>query len=92
MIVEQIWTDNAYRNFNYLIACPETGEAVAIDPGYAAAWAQLSLSQTRWTGTYTESLQFSQGYAIARRYAERALALDDQLAEAQSLAREWYPK
>lgn len=32
MIVEQIYTDNAYRNFNYLIACPETGEALAIDP------------------------------------------------------------
>ncbi len=32
MIVEQIWTDNSYRNFNYLIACPETGEALAIDP------------------------------------------------------------
>jgi hydroxyacylglutathione hydrolase len=32
MIVEQIWTDNRYRNFNYLIACPETGEALAIDP------------------------------------------------------------
>ena len=32
MIVEQIWTANAYRNFNYLIACPETGEALAVDP------------------------------------------------------------
>lgn len=32
MIVEQIWTGNAYRNFNYLIACPETGEALAVDP------------------------------------------------------------
>ncbi len=32
MIVKQIWTANAYRNFNYLIACPETGEALAIDP------------------------------------------------------------
>ena len=32
MIVKQIWTGNAYRNFNYLIACPETGEAIAIDP------------------------------------------------------------
>jgi len=32
VIVEQIWTDNAYRNFNYLIACQETGEAMAIDP------------------------------------------------------------
>jgi len=32
MIVEQIWTGNAYRNFNYLIVCPDTGEAMAIDP------------------------------------------------------------
>ena len=32
MIVEQIWTGNAYRNFNYLIACPESGEAMAVDP------------------------------------------------------------
>lgn len=32
MLVEQIWTANDYRNFNYLIACPESGEALAIDP------------------------------------------------------------
>jgi len=32
MLVKQIWTANAYRNFNYLIACPQTGEALAIDP------------------------------------------------------------
>jgi len=32
MIVKQIWTGNAYRNFNYLIVCPETGEALAVDP------------------------------------------------------------
>ena len=32
MIVEQIWTGNDYRNFNYLIACPQTGEAMAVDP------------------------------------------------------------
>ena len=32
MIVERIWTGNALRNFNYLVACPETGEALAIDP------------------------------------------------------------
>lgn len=32
MIVEQIWTGNAYRNFNYLIGCPDTGDALAIDP------------------------------------------------------------
>ena len=32
MIVERIWTGNAFRNFNYLVVCAETGEALAIDP------------------------------------------------------------
>ena len=32
MNIEQIWTGNAWRNFNYLVACSETGEALAIDP------------------------------------------------------------
>ena len=32
MLIEQIWTGNAYRNFNYLLACKETGEALAVDP------------------------------------------------------------
>ncbi len=32
MIVEQIWTANGGRNFNYLVACPDTGECLAIDP------------------------------------------------------------
>lgn len=32
MLVEQIWTGNSLRNFNYLVACPDTGEALAIDP------------------------------------------------------------
>ena len=32
MLVEQIWPENDSRNFNYLIACPDTGEALAIDP------------------------------------------------------------
>ncbi len=32
MIVEQIWTGNEYRNFNYLIVCPDSGEALAVDP------------------------------------------------------------
>lgn len=32
MLVERIWTGNALRNFNYLVACPDTGEALAIDP------------------------------------------------------------
>lgn len=32
MIIERIWPDNAWRNYHYLIACGETGEAMAIDP------------------------------------------------------------
>ena len=32
MIVEQVWTGNNFRNFNYLIVCPDTGEALAVDP------------------------------------------------------------
>ncbi|MBF96831.1 MAG: Hydroxyacylglutathione hydrolase [Alphaproteobacteria bacterium MarineAlpha9_Bin4] len=32
MIVKQIYTYNNYRNFNYLVACPITREAIAIDP------------------------------------------------------------
>ncbi|MBQ61075.1 MAG: hydroxyacylglutathione hydrolase [Gammaproteobacteria bacterium] len=32
MIVERIWTGNAYRNYHYLVVCSESGEALAIDP------------------------------------------------------------
>lgn len=32
MLIERIWAANAWRNFHYLIACRETGEALAIDP------------------------------------------------------------
>ncbi len=32
MIVERIWTGNSLRNYNYLIACPDSGQALAIDP------------------------------------------------------------
>ena len=32
MLMERIWAGNSLRNFHYLIACPETGEALAVDP------------------------------------------------------------
>jgi hydroxyacylglutathione hydrolase len=32
MLIERIWADNDGRNFHYLVACGETGEALAIDP------------------------------------------------------------
>lgn len=32
MLIERVWSANAWRNFHYLIACSETGEALAVDP------------------------------------------------------------
>ena len=32
MLTERIWSGNSLRNFHYLIACKETGEALAVDP------------------------------------------------------------
>jgi len=32
VLIEQIWTNSPLRNFNYLVACPETCEALVIDP------------------------------------------------------------
>jgi hydroxyacylglutathione hydrolase len=32
MLLQRIWSGNAYRNFHYLIVCPESGEALAVDP------------------------------------------------------------
>lgn len=50
MLVERIWADNNFRNFHYLVACPETGEALAIDP---LDWQRcLAAAQARgWTIT-----------------------------------------
>ncbi|MCF8170163.1 MAG: hydroxyacylglutathione hydrolase [Methylotenera sp.] len=45
MIVKQIWTANAYRNFNYLLACAQTGEALAIDPLDSARCLQTAKEQ-----------------------------------------------
>jgi hydroxyacylglutathione hydrolase len=62
MIVEQVWTGNAYRNFNYLIACPDTGEALAVDPldfnkclGVAAqrGWTITQMLNTHEHGDHT---------------------------------------
>ncbi|MFZ0008455.1 MAG: hydroxyacylglutathione hydrolase [Steroidobacteraceae bacterium] len=32
MLTERIWSGNSLRNFHYLVACAETGEALAVDP------------------------------------------------------------
>jgi hydroxyacylglutathione hydrolase len=50
MLIERVWAANDLRNFHYLVACPETGEALAIDP---LEW-ELCLAAARrrgWTIT-----------------------------------------
>jgi hydroxyacylglutathione hydrolase len=37
MLIERIWAQNEGRNYHYLVACPETGEALLIDPLNAPA-------------------------------------------------------
>jgi len=32
LLIERIWANNPLRNYHYLVACSETGEALAIDP------------------------------------------------------------
>lgn len=32
MLIERIWAANSLRNFHYLIACAQTGEALIVDP------------------------------------------------------------
>jgi hydroxyacylglutathione hydrolase len=32
MLIERLWVANELRNFQYLIACSQTGEALAVDP------------------------------------------------------------
>jgi hydroxyacylglutathione hydrolase len=46
MLTQRIWSGNALRNFHYLIACPESGEALAVDP---LEW-RLCLSAARAHG------------------------------------------
>src|SRR5688572_26098790 len=36
MRIERIWAANSLRNFHYLVACAETGEALIVDPLDAA--------------------------------------------------------
>ncbi len=58
-------------------------QAIHLDPRYARAWAGLAAAHSRQAdGGY---LPVEQGYGEARKAAERALALDVNLAEAHAL-------
>jgi hydroxyacylglutathione hydrolase len=50
MIIERIWAANELRNYNYVIACSETGDALVVDP--LDAQACLAVAKARgWTIT-----------------------------------------
>jgi len=56
MLIEQLFIGNSLRNFNYLIACPKTGDALLIDPFDAkrclARAAELNLNITQVINTH----------------------------------------
>ena len=80
MIVKQVWTGNAYRNFNYLVACPETGEALAIDP----LDHEKTLNTAKARGNAEDAAQLlGRALAVARAAGDQAA-----VAEVQSLLAE----
>jgi hydroxyacylglutathione hydrolase len=53
MLIERLWVANELRNFQYLIACSQTGEALAVDP----LDARMALSAAKENGfTITQIL------------------------------------
>ena len=84
MLIEQIWTDNAYRNFNYLLACPETGEALAIDPldanGCAARAEERGLRITQILNTHHHGDHIGGNSALVRMTGAKILAHRDATA------------
>ncbi len=32
MLIKKLWMNNSLRNYNYIVACPDSREALAIDP------------------------------------------------------------
>jgi TolB-like protein/Tfp pilus assembly protein PilF len=59
-------------------------QAVAIDPGYAAAWAALSRAWARLGGAFLGGTAQQQAFTQARRAGEKALQLAPDLAAAHT--------
>jgi TolB-like protein/Flp pilus assembly protein TadD len=58
-------------------------QALAIDPDYAAAWADLASNYINQTGLGVRL--FDEGFGLAREAANRALAIDPEFAPAHAL-------
>jgi hydroxyacylglutathione hydrolase len=73
MQIERIWAANSLRNFHYLIACQETGEALIVDPldaaqCLAAARASgLSITQVLNTHEHRDHTDGNAGVVAATR-------------------------
>jgi TolB-like protein len=67
----------------YEQAISELEAALAIDPGFAPAWA--TLGSVYWSGANNSLINYAEGARRARQYSEKALALDPSLAEPMSL-------
>ena len=77
MLIERIWSGNSWRNFHYLIACGESGEALAVDPlewrlcldaARARGWQITQILNTHEHGDHTggnAALQAATGARIA---------------------------
>jgi hydroxyacylglutathione hydrolase len=53
VLIERIWSGNRLRNYHYLVACAETGEALAIDP---LQWQDVLARATERGWTITQIL------------------------------------
>jgi hydroxyacylglutathione hydrolase len=91
MIVKQIWTANAYRNFNYLVACRETGEALAIDPldsdRCLAAAKEAGWSITQILNTHEHHDHTGGNQAVARATGAKILAHANARGKIDDMAR-----
>jgi TolB-like protein/Tfp pilus assembly protein PilF len=56
--------------------------AVALDPKFALAWAALAQAGSRRAGYASSKRDFDEGWALARRSADRALEIEPNLASA----------
>lgn len=81
VLVERIWSGNRLRNYHYLIACQETGEALAVDPlqwedvlaaAKARGWTITQIVNTHDHGDHTGGNAGLIGATGAKLLAHRA--------------------
>jgi hydroxyacylglutathione hydrolase len=91
VLVKQIWTGNNYRNFNYLIACDETGEALAVDPldheKCVAAAKEAGWNVTQVLNTHEHHDHIGGNEAMVRKTGAKILAHKNAGSKIPGMAR-----